>query len=278
MRFRRVVFTVPIVAFQAALGWLACNNSNPGAPGGGSDGGFTEGGEGDAGADVLVVGADVGSPTCVADGGFTQPSAVPAFGSFSGPELSGAICSGGAFAFLEHTSGSLSTPSQLILIIDPALSGNPADFIHFATPVDATGGELTILAGVSAATPGTYPSSGACGGVALCVYLPVPTSVDCGDAGAPTSCPEGCSLQGPGTGPTCMPDTPENCYSAQGSSDCVYGTQTPNGSWTLTLTSVVPYGGGDGGPGDYFVVHGTLTSIMVGDDASLGSANLSVGF
>lgn len=151
MRFRRFVFTFALVALQAPLGWIACNDGNPGA--GGSDGGVADGGEGVAAADVLVVGADVGTPACVADGGFTRPAAVPAFGSFSGPALSGDIGSGGAFAYLEHTSGSLSTPSQFISIIDPALSGDPAGFIHIATLANATGGELTVLAGVSAATP-----------------------------------------------------------------------------------------------------------------------------
>jgi hypothetical protein len=62
-----------------------------------------------------------------------------------------------------------------------------------------------------------------------------------------------------------MPDTPENCYTAQGSSDCVYGTQAPIGSWSLTQTSVVPYGDSHGGPGSDFAVHGT-SAVLEFDD------------
>jgi hypothetical protein len=82
-----------------------------------------------------------------------------------------------------------------------------------------------------------------------------------------------------------MPTTPEDCYAAMASGNCVYGTQSQQGSWTLTLFSVVPYGGGDGGPGTDYVVHGTFTSTMIGstfgmtgDDAALGTATISLRF
>jgi len=234
------------------------------------------GASGDSGSGSSDAGV-TGTPACTSDGGLPRTSAVPAFGTFMGPALSGDICAAGAFAYLERSTGSLTTPSQLLLIIDSALSGNPSGFFQFTTPANAVGADLTILAGVSQATPGTYPSSGACGGVAFCVYLPVPP-VDCGDASAPTNCPAGCDPVGPVSGPTCMPTQPEDCYVAQGASDCVYGTQTPEGSWSLTLTSVVPHHGADGGLDSDYVVHGTFATTMIGDDAGLGTANLSVNF
>jgi hypothetical protein len=235
----------------------------------------------DASADVPVVPLfDAGTPACFSDGGFPRASAVPAFGSFSGPNLGGEICSGGAFAYLERTQGSSSVPSQILFILDPALSGDFKSFIHFDEPANATSGELSIFSGVSAAAPGSYGSAnGSCGSVVLCVSLPIPAGVDCGDAGSPSSCPPGCSLTGPVSGLTCNPITPENCYSAQGTSDCVLGTQAPSGSWTLNLSSVESYDSGAGGGGiqDYRV-HGTFTSSLPGDDAGLGTATVSMSF
>jgi len=53
-------------------------------------------------------------------------------------------------------------------------------------------------------------------------------------------------------------------------------SQASLGSWRLTLTSVTPF---DGGPGaEDYVVHGGLSATMVGDDAGLGSVDLTVGF
>jgi hypothetical protein len=291
-----------VAAFTALLlvpgVWVACGGaSEPSEQAdAGSDGGLVDGSvadgapvdgnmpdvravDGGAPADSGVVpDAAVSAPACTADGGFPRAAAVPAYGSFTGPELRGDVCAGGAFALLEHASGSSSVPGQLLFILDTALSGAPASFMRFAVPADATEGELTIFAGVSAAAPGVYPSSSGCGQVALCVYLPIPASVDCGDAGAPTSCPPGCSLEGAIDDLTCMPTTPENCYTANGSGDCVGGAQTPQGASTLTLTSVVPFDGADGGPGSDFVVHGTFTTTMVGDDAGLGTATMTLDF
>jgi len=53
----------------------------------------------------------------------------------------------------------------------------------------------------------------------------------------------------------------------------VNGTQTREGSWSLTLTSVVRYNGTA-----YYVVHGALTATMIGDDAGLGSTNIELSF
>jgi hypothetical protein len=264
---RHTCAVISLFVASGALGWIACGgNSRSGA---------------DADGAAAV-------PVCTLDGGPPVPYAVPAFGTFLGPALSGDICSGGAFAYLERSPGPITIPSQLVLPID-ASTDTPDGFIHFLTPSNATGGSLMISVGANAAAPGTYPSTETCGGVTFCVYLSVPPSVDCGDASAPTSCPPGCSLigvpyyskrvHGPNLGPlTCEPTTPENCYAAQASGDCMGTTQTPKGTWTLTLTSVVPYGGEDGGPGTNYVVHGTFTTTMIGEEAGLGTANLTVTF
>ena len=206
-----------------------------------------------------------------------------ASGSFVGSDLDGVICSGGAFAYLERTQASTYVGSQLLVIIDSSL-GNPADNFRFKTPANATGGMLTIMAGVSSTSPGTYVSSQgqSCGGLAFCVYLPLPASVRCPDATG--ACPSPyCAMLGPMMGLTCQPVPPEVCYEAQAASDCLPGSQTPMGSWTLTLTSVTPYStdAGSTGTSDY-IVHGTLTATMIEDqsavDAGVVSASLSLSF
>jgi hypothetical protein len=217
-----------------------------------------------------------GAPACAFDGGLSIPSSVPASGSFMGPGLSGEVCAGGAFADLLLTRASDSSPSQFLVTIDDDASGSPADF-NLMSPADATVG-FEIQIGVSAAAPGTYASTKTCGNESFCVYFPVPASVNCGNATAPTSCPPGCSLVGAVSAPTCMPVAPENCYVAQAASDCLGDTVTPEGSWTLTLTSVAPYDGGDGGPGTHYVVHGSFTTSMVGQGAGLGTMDLSLSF
>lgn len=307
MNSRRVFVIVSFVVALGPLDWIACGGSvgnsataDGGAEGtlgsvdaniesgstsglSGSSGGRSSGSASDGGSRSGSSGGEVtGTPACAFEGGAPNLFAVPAFGSFTGPDLRGDICTGGAFAYLERTEGSATTSSPILFVIDPP-QGNPANFIHFRAPASATGGDLTILAGVSTAAPSTHPSTGACGGVSFCVFLPVPSSVDCGDASAATTCPPGCEFTGPPdapplSGPTCTPTRPENCYVAQGTSDCMGDMLTPEGSWSVTLTSVVPYGGGDGTTGIDYVVHGTFTATMIGQDAGLGTASLSVNF
>ena len=243
-----------------------------------TDGGSDVTTAGDALSDApVIVSFDAGTPACIADGGSLRASAVPAFGHFSGA-VDIDICENGAFAYLEHTSGSSSTPSQYLFIVDSALSGNPATFFRFTNPADAASADFGVFSGVSAPAPGTYASAaGSCGDFAFCISFPIPPDVDCGDAGSPASCPPGCSLTGPVSGPACTPTTPENCYSAHGALDCVTtDPQASLGSWTLTLTSVTTFDGG-AGTEDY-VVHGGLSATMVGDDAGLGSVDLTIGF
>jgi hypothetical protein len=314
MNSRRVFVIVSFVVALGPLGWIACGGSvgnsataDAGAEGtlgsvdaniesdsasglSRSSGGRSSGSAGDGGSRSGSSGGSssgssrgevTGTPACVFEGGAPNLFAVPAFGSFTGPDLSGDICTGGAFAYLERTEGSATTSNPILFVIDPP-EGNPANFIHFQAPASATGGDLTFLAGVSTAAPSTHLSTGACGGVSFCVFLPVPSSVDCGDASASTTCPPGCEFTGPHappiSAPTCTPTRPENCYVAQGTSDCMGGMLTPEGSWNVTLTSVVPYEGRDGATGIDYVVHGTFAATMMGQDAGLGAASLSVNF
>jgi hypothetical protein len=261
---RRLLAIVSLLIAPWVLGWFACSEDSRGA----SDGAAST------------------TPACTLDGGPPVPYAASLFGTFLGPDLSGDICAGGAFAYLERTPGPSILLSQILLSVD-ASTDTPAGFLRLKSPTNATGGSLALSAGVNEAVPGSYAET--CGGVTLCVYLPAPPFVDCGDAAAPTSCPPGCSLIGatyydtvihsPVMGPlTCVPTAPENCYAALAAQDCTGSAQTPEGSWTLTLTSVTPYDGQDGGPGTAYVAHGTFTATLIGDDAGLGPVKLSTSF
>lgn len=242
MNSRRFLAVVSLVVAPGALGWVACGGSGSSAT------------SADAGNSAAP---DGGSGSGSSGGGVSGTPACPALGNVSGPGLSGDIC---AEVVLER---GLTIPSQLLLITTSSLDNNRPP-IHVTTPANATAGALKIVTGVSMATSGVYPSRdpsrGTCGGVWFCVTLPVPTSVDCdAAAGSPSPCP-----------------IPENCYAAQAPADCVGNLQTPEGSWTLTLTSLAP--NGDGGAGTQYLVHGTFTATMIGEDAGLGTAELSMTF
>ena len=208
----------------------------------------------------------------------------PASGAFSGVDINGYICTGGAIAFMERTQASSYVGSQLLVMIETALTGTPSSFLQFTTPAGATGGALDIMAGVGSAKPGVYSSSDgtSCGGLAFCAYLPLPPSVKCPDDSG--GCPSPyCAMQGPISGLSCMPVTPETCYVAKAADSCVPDAQTPTGSWTLNLTSVTPYptDAASGGM-SFYVVHGTFVATMVEDqatvDAATVTANLAISF
>ncbi len=219
-------------------------------------------------------------PACSAEGSINNPAATPASGSVEGPSVSASICSGGAFAYMESTVSSYAQP--YLLTIMSALSGNSASFNDVTKPPGSQEATLSVLVGVNSPSPGTYSSSnGGCGEAAFCVYFPIPSTLDC-DAGSSTSCPPGCSLQGPGTGPSCMPNTPEVCYSSQSQSSrsCEVTNMPAMGSWTATLTSVEPYQGPSGRL-TYYVVHGTYTTSMgPGEPSSpdAGMATMTLSF
>jgi hypothetical protein len=170
------------------------------------------------------------------------------------------------------------------------LSGSPFNFgiaggipaNQIQAPAGAVYAAFAGDPGVSAASPGTYGSAmGACGRVGLCITFPPPPGLDCGDASCNygnCNCPPGCAPAGPWPQFTCQPKGQYTCYAASAATDC--GTQkspqTPAGSWTLDLSSVVFYG--DAGPNQEYTVHGTFTATMVEVDAAASTATLTVSF
>lgn len=207
-----------------------------------------------------------------------------ASGTFAGADLNGFVCTGGADVYLEKTQASSYVGSQYLVVMNSSVSSASGSSFSFVMPADATGADLTIMAGVGSPTPGTYSIDNAtsCGDLAFCVYLPLPATVHCpDDAGVCDS--RYCAMQGPVSGPTCQPVTPETCYTAQGTSSCLPGAESQVGSWTLTLASVTPYVSDAGSSGmSYYIVHGSFTATMVEDsaspDAGVVTANLSLYF
>lgn len=235
---------------------------------------------------------DLGRPSdggaCV-DPATVTPLSSSVSGSFSGPDLNGILCGGGVSAVLEQMPASATAPSQLALYIDDTVGGSDAVRFQFQDPADALGGELHIFVGLAAASSGTTDSSNSCGSVVLSAFLPVPASVTCstdagtgadadaGDSSGGDDCPAGCELTGPLSGQICTPIEPEADYVALASSDCVGDQVAPQGSWTLTLTSVTPYPQDAGADGSsFYQAHGTLTANLVGPSVEAGASPVAL--
>ena len=124
------------------LGAFACNGQPAPSQSSGGTGG---------GASTTII-------PCAADAGAVAYQS-PASGTFTGVDLDGFICTGGAIAFMERTQASSYVGSQLLVMIDTALTGVPASYLQITNPPNATGGMLTIMAGVGSASPGTYSTS-----------------------------------------------------------------------------------------------------------------------
>ena len=278
---------------------MACSGGSGGNPPGGGGGnsatgsGGQLGGSGGAGTSTSSP-PETGIPS--GTGGTTSPIVVPctsdattsdfqspASGTFSGSDVDGYICKGGAFAYMERTQASSYVGSQLLVIIDSALTGTSTSYLQFNRPADATGGGFSIMAGVGSAVPGTYRSNGtSCGSLAFCIYLPLPPDVQCPDDAGVCSSPY-CSMQGPISALRCQPQAPEACYVAKAADSCLPDSQSPVGSWTLTLTEVTPYAMDAGSTSmSYYVVHGRFTATMVEDqgtaDAGTITADLAIDF
>lgn len=199
---------------------------------------------------------EAGVPACTFDAAVLGLGDVPVSGSFSGPELCGDICAGGAAARVERT-----VYGEYYL--DIYSQSYPPGAMQFISPANATGGDLDIFAAVSGPSPGTF---GGCGYSAFCVYLPEPPGLDCGDAGCVTNqadCPAGCSPAGPTFCLSCVPNTIEDCYLPR---ECAF-----------TLISVEPVSN-DSGVSGLYSVHGTFTTTMIGQGAGLGIATMSLSF
>jgi hypothetical protein len=276
-----VLAVVPTVALAAACGPPAAAGFRPGQDGGGGGNGGNGGSPGTPADDAAT--ADGLAPfdggACVDNVGL-QPYARAASGSFSGSGLNGVVCAGGAFAYIQSTPAADGGAPQIALYIDNVDTGAPGDRIRFSDPADALAGEVHIDIGLGTASSGTYDDTQTCGSVVLSADLPVPSTVNCATDAAVSSdadCPPGCAFTGSFSGPACAPIEPMTTFAATGSSDCVGDSTTPEGSWTLTLTSVIPESQ-DGGSGDtsYYQVHGNLSATLMGQDADAGSATVGL--
>jgi hypothetical protein len=276
---------VPAVALAAACGPSPEAGFQPGQDGGGIAGNGGNGGYGglpgtsvDAAptADGL---APFDGGACADDANIAAPAG-PASGSFSGSGLTGAVCTGGALAFMQSTPALDGGAPQVSLYIDNVDTGAPGSRIRFQNPADALAGEVHIDIGLGAANSGTYDDTQTCGSVVLTADLPVPTTVNCATDAAVSSdsdCPTGCASTGSFSGPACAPIEPMTTYAATASSDCVGDSTTPAGSWTLTLSSVVPVPQDGGSQAtSYYQVHGSLSATLLGQGADAGSATVAL--
>jgi hypothetical protein len=209
---------------------------------------------------------------CSVDGGI-DPSETPASGSFSGPAMSGVICSDGAFVYAEDNLRG-TVPAALYGSQNLQTTGG----IRFEVPADVVQGELIIGIGMQSPKAGTYDSATTCGSVGLGAYLPVPSSVDCTASPPPgASCPDGCALEGPILGPTCTAIQPVIDFNAQTPMNCLGYAQTSEGSFKLVLSSVVlePT---DAGANEIhrYQVHGSLTASLVGQAGDAGTSTVAL--
>ena len=146
----------------------------------------------------------------------------------------------------------------------------------FDSPAQASDPLLTAQLSVATPSPGVFKStdSQACGGIDFGYALPIPAGVDCQGMTGP-SCPAGCTSACALSCSPCTAQQPEEGFEAEDTSDCLGETETPTGSWTLTLTSVTPSTGNEG----YYLVHGSLEATLGPEqDAGTGAAAVSLTF
>jgi hypothetical protein len=213
------------------------------------------------------------NPTCVT----TMRDTSSVSGSFAGPELAGALCSGSTYASLEQTPNGITTSSSLILFINT--QGTNACSVQ--TPTGGYDCDLQISATVPMPSPGTYQSGAGAPCDSLLFTATAPPSVtSCGGVSAPAQCPPGCAYGAspedlPGGGAPCVPTPgPSVQYTAKVGGLCLdTETYAQLGSWTLTLTSVMPEGGSTT-EGTYYDAHGSMTATMIsGHDPYTGATD-----
>ncbi len=250
-------------SFAFAFLWAACNTGLP---------------LGDPQGPYVLPSSD----TCSASTSGAAVDASPVSGSFDGPELSGALCSGGTIANLEQTPESVGAGSSLLLFI----SSQGTHTCSVQTPSGGYDCELDVLVTVPSPSPGTYPSSAgsACDTLLFTATAP-PVVTSCGGVSAPAQCPPGCSYGAqpngfPGGDAPCVPSSgPSVQYSAATGGLCLdTETYAQLGSWTLTLTSDTPEAGGGEQQGTLYTAHGSLKATMIsGHDLYSGELNPADG-
>jgi hypothetical protein len=214
-------------ALLLTVGAIGACGSHAGSKAGPSvDGGGNEGETGGPGAD-----ATKGDGGCVSSSE-PEPYVSGAIGTVTGSSAQASVCNASTYLFP-------TSPGQYALFLDSSTVGT----VMFQSPAGAHEGLLTGTLWVGSPSPGVYASSdsASCGSLSFSYLLTVPAGFQC----------EG------GSGAECAA---EGSYGASAPSDCAGGTRTVAGSWTVTLTSVVPLAG-DGGS-SYFVTHGTVTATL----------------
>ncbi len=279
---------------------LACGSSPAagvrielgGASGGGSSGSGSGGATGGGGTGVGAGGSsatDAGVADALPpfDGGGctddTQAESIgtAATGTFSGDGVNGAVCTRGAFAYIQSTPADDGGAPRVELLVETTVKGSPAAALRFSAPGNVLAGDISADIGLPGPTPGTYTAATTCGSAVLVAMLPAPDPSVCAtDAGEGGGCPTGCELTGPIFAQVCTPLPPELDFVALASDDCRGDSTQPAGAWTLTLASVTPYPADAGTYGvvgaAYYEVHGTLTATLADPQSDGGAAGVSL--
>ena len=195
-----------------------------------------------------------------------SPYTTVASGTLVGPGVSASFCDVGTYL-----SESAAPPYTYELDFNSgALSPFPQQ-----SPAGASNPYLQGVLLVTAPSPGVYSSTDA-GSCSFIDFSYLPAGVDCGDNIVGPDCPQGCASDCDTTG-DCTPCVTRGAnYYASSSSECGMdgGTNVPAGSWTLTLTSVVPT---SQVPVDY-TPHGTLTATLPNTQGGTGTVTLTMQF
>lgn len=231
------------------------------------DSGLAADGASDAPDDVLDAsvlddrdGATDAGATCTLDAlglGYFGAWASPVAGTIRGQQVDGIVCQGGTVAYVQQIvpQGTQQQDYTLFFLDTPiAPDGSHPQVLQFTTPADVTSAWISIRIGLAPLygppVPGTYTEvDSSCGNFDLYVKFSSGTYAEYDVA-----------------------------YGASGTHDCsLQEVQTPLGSWSLQITSADGWDA-DGGPGSYYVVHGSLSADLQGYPADAGTAALSFTF
>jgi hypothetical protein len=211
-----------------------------------------------------------------------EPFATPASGTVNGENVNAVACPDGVSAWIEPAASTDLTPF-LFTLIGTAGPGSASrrDFV-FQKPQGAWGTALATLGLPTAVSGESSSRGGACGSVSFTYETPLSLDVDC-DAGTDqgSTCPSGCARACPTSGCgdiPCEPDGTSATYQATDSTECGSTSRPPSGSWTLSLTSVMPDDAGADASASHFLVHGTLSATLIRAGGDSDTAAVSFTF
>jgi hypothetical protein len=215
----------------------------------------------------------------------SHASGTPEDGSFangtvSGSGLSASFCYAGIQLLGSQPGGK---PS---FVID---STSGATTSSISIPANAVGPTLSGTMAIAALAPGVYKSTDTanCGSVAFTYGTLVDPAGACSvPPSANYSCPAGCTINYNNCPDAsfgqacCIPLATTYVYQASGAACSQFnGPQAPEGSWTLTLTSVTSYADGATQYGEaLYTAHGSFTATMKGTADTTGTGTLSLTF